>query len=446
MMCYNMNVKLYLAFSILIIAGCAATPKNKDPNHFSHISEGIKERTDYTLRDSPESNQFDFPEWVTLDDGLSQDEAVTLALWNNAQLQVDLATLGFARADLIEAKMIPNPAFSLLFPIGPKALETDLGIPIDVLWQRHHRIAAANLDAQSLAEDLITNGLELIRDVQTTYVGLWLSQKKLELAIEDAQIQDEIIRLTQERFKAGDISGVEAEKIYVDSFESIGNMRSLIKETDVTKQRLNTLLGLIEDNVAYNTETINIPEESTYSIDTLLETAFAARPDLRAAELTIEAAGKKIGWEKSKIYNFIAVIDAKDEGEDSLTIGPGIELDIPIFNQNQGQIARAKAELEQAARKYEALRQNIILQVRQAFTSYVSDYKEFELWNNDIIPYLQKKVEQTTKSFEIGEIPYLTIFEARQSLIEAKLKLVESTAHLLIDAAELNYWVGKKTI
>ena len=445
-MFYNMNVKLYLAFSILIIAGCAVTPENNDPNHFSHISEGIKERTDYILRQSPESNQFEFPEWVTLDDGLTQNEAVGLALWNNAQLQVDLAALGFARADLIEAKMIPNPAFSLLFPIGPKALETDLGIPVDVLWQRPHRIAAAKLDAQSLAEDLITNGLELIRDVQTTYVGLWLFQKKLELAVEDAKIRNEIIKLTQARLKAGDISGVEADKVYIDSLESIGNMRSLLKETDVTKLRLNALLGLSEDNVTYNTETINIPEESTYSIDTLLETAFAARPDLRAAELSIEAAGKKVGWEKSKIYNFIAIIDAKDEGEDSLTVGPGIQLDIPIFNQNQGQIARAKAELEQAARKYEALRQNIILQVRQTFTRYISDYEEYELWNNDIIPSLQEKEKQTTKSYEIGEIPYLTIVEVRQKLIEAKMQLVESAANLLIDAAELNYWVGKKTI
>ena len=445
-MFYNMNVKLYLAFSILIIAGCAVTPENNDPNHFSHISEGIKERTDYTLRQSPESNQFEFPEWVTLDDGLTQNEAVGLALWNNAQLQVDLAALGFARADLIEAKMIPNPAFSLLFPIGPKVLETDLGIPVDVLWQRPYRIAAAKLDAQSLAEDLITNGLELIRDVQTTYVGLWLSQKKLDLAVEDAQIRNEIIRLTQARLKAGDISGIEADKVYIDSLESIGNIRSLLKETDVTKLRLNALLGLSEDNVTYNTETINIPEESTYSIDTLLETAFAARPDLRAAELSIEAAGKKVGWEKSKIYNFIAIIDAKDEGEDSLTVGPGIQLDIPIFNQNQGQIARAKAELEQAARKYEALRQNIILQVRQTFTRYISDYEEYELWNNDIIPSLQEKEKQTTKSYEIGEIPYLTIVEVRQKLIEAKMQLVESAANLLIDAAELNYWVGKKTI
>lgn len=441
-----MKEKLYLIFSILMIAGCTATSKKNNPNLFSDVSEGIKERTDFTLNQVSEPNQMDILEWVALEDGLSKDEAVALALWNNAQFRADLAELGFARADLIEAKMLDNPAFSLLFPVGPKTLETDLGIPIDVLWQRPHRIAVANLDAQSIAEDLITNGLELIRDVQVAYADLWLSQKKLELAKEEVQLKNKITRLTQARLAAGDISGVVADVAYIDSLESTSNMKSLVKETEIIKQQLDTLIGLSENNVTYNTGTINTPEESSDSLDTLIETALAARPDLRATELDIEAAGEQIGLEKSQIYNFIAVIDAKDEGEDFLTVGPGIELDIPIFNRNQGQIAHAEAELEQTTRKYEALRQNIILQVRQAFTRYVSDYEEFELWNDDIIPSLQKKVEQTTELFEIGEIPYLTICEAKQSLIEAKVKLVESSANLLIDAAELNYCVGKRII
>ena len=444
---YNMNGKIHLALSILLIGGCAAHPPNKGTSdNFSYISAGIEERTDYTLRQAFESGQFELPEWVTLNNGLSQDEAVAVALWNNAQFQSDLAALGFARADLIEANMLANPTFSLLFPIGPKALEMDLGIPIDILWQRPHRIAVARLDARSLAENLIKNGLGIIRDVQTTYADLWLSQNKFELALENTQLQIQIAELARARLTKGDISGVIAETAYIDSVQATGNMKRLLKEIDIIRQRLNTLLGLSSDDVTYDTETIDIKEKSTVSIDKLLETALAARPDLRAAELAIEAAGERLGWEKSKIYNFIAIIDAKDEGEDSLTVGPGFDLDIPIFNQNQGQIARAQAELEQATRQYEALRQNIILQVRQAYTRYISVYEEFDLWDSDIIPSLEDKVEQTSKSFEIGEVPYLTVLEAKRRFIEAKLQLTELTANLHRSAAELNYYIGKKTI
>ena len=445
--CKNVMKIIYINMLVFLMAGCAARPADKGaPGDFAYITAGIEERTNYSPRQAQEPGKFELPQWVTLDDGLSQDEAVAVALWNNARFQADLSALDFTRADLVEAKMLPNPTFSLLFPVGPKLLETALSIPAEALWQRPHRIAAAKFDARSVAEDLIENGLGLIRDVQTTYADLWLSQKSFDLAQDDAQLQIQITQLAKARLAAGDISGLTAGSAHTDSLQVVGHMKSLLKEIDVTKQQLNTLLGLSSENVTYDIEMLDMTEKSTVSIDKLLQTALAARPDLRAMELAIEAAGERLGWEKSKIYNFIAIIDAKDEGEDSLTVGPGLEFEIPIFNQNQSQIARAKTELEQASRQYEALRQNIILEVKQAYTRYVSAYEQFDLWNNDIVPSLEQVLEQTSKSFEIGEVPYLTVLEAKRKLIEAKVQLAELTANVHRSAAELNYYVGKKMI
>ena len=157
-----MSRKIYLVLSVFLLVGCSSQSPNKQASYdVSNISEGIRERTDYTLRQVSEPGQFDIPERVTLDDGLSQDEAVALALWNNAQFQTDLAALGFARADLLEANMLSNPVFSVLFPVSPELFEATLDIPIDALWQRPHRVAAAKLDAQKLSENLIKTVLVL---------------------------------------------------------------------------------------------------------------------------------------------------------------------------------------------------------------------------------------------------------------------------------------------
>ena len=71
------------------------------------------------------------PPNVNIADGLTQDEAVAIALWNNPDFQVQLANLGFARADLVEAGLLQNPVLSLLFPLGPKQLEATLRWPIE---------------------------------------------------------------------------------------------------------------------------------------------------------------------------------------------------------------------------------------------------------------------------------------------------------------------------
>ncbi len=104
----------------------------------------------------------DFPAGVRLDDGLIPDEAVALALWNNAAFQVSVSELGFARADLLEAGMLTNPILSLLLPVGPKQLEAALKWPLEVLWQRPKRVAAAQLAADAAAERLVLVGLDPI--------------------------------------------------------------------------------------------------------------------------------------------------------------------------------------------------------------------------------------------------------------------------------------------
>lgn len=182
------------------------------------------------------------------------------------------------------------------------------------------------------------------------------------------------------------------------------------------------------------------------SVGDLLETAFVVRPDLRAAELAIEAAGERLGWEKSKVYNLIAIIDAEDKGADSLSAGPGLAAEIPVFNQGDAKIARAEAELSKVTRQYEAVRQRTILNVRQAHVRYVSAWEEFDLWDSGIVPTLAEAVERAQKSFEVGETTYLAVLEARLKLIDAQMRRAELSASLHRGAAEVNYCVGKRVI
>ena len=437
-----MTKRYSICMLIFLIVGCA-TPSSYDRDH---ISQGIKERSDYELGEAAEPGEFQLPEEVSLDDGLTEDEAVILALWNNAQFQADLASLGFAQADLIEAGMLANPVFSLLFPVGPKQLETSLKIPIDALWQRPHRIAAAQYDAEKLSENLVANGLSLIRDVQTIFAELGLAEEQVRLAKEDVQLREQIAELAQIRLQVGDISELESSIAQVDALRAKDMAKQLSKEEAVLRHRLKAMLGITSDDMPLVLASSSVIQKTETSIEELLETALAARPDLRAAELAIEAAGERVGWEKSKIYKLIGIIDGDDDEEEGFLIGPGLEIEIPILNQNDGKIARAKAELEQSARQYEAVRQDIILQVNEAYTRHVAAHEEHELWHSDIIPSLEKAVGQAQKSFAAGEVSYLLILETERELIAARMRQAELAAEMQRTATQLNYSVGMKVI
>ena len=97
------------------------------------ISSELVERVGTSLPAASAVPAGEFPEQVSLEDGLSEAEAVTVALWNNADFHGDLAQLGLARADLLEAGILPNPVLALVFPGNTKLREGTLAFPVDLL-------------------------------------------------------------------------------------------------------------------------------------------------------------------------------------------------------------------------------------------------------------------------------------------------------------------------
>ena len=57
--------KIVFTFLTLLIAGCAASVPDKNTSYdISYISEGIHERTDYTLKQIKDTNDANFPQSV----------------------------------------------------------------------------------------------------------------------------------------------------------------------------------------------------------------------------------------------------------------------------------------------------------------------------------------------------------------------------------------------
>ena len=136
------------------------------------------------------------PPDVNLADGLTQEEAVAIALWNSPSFQATLADLGVARADLAEAGLLRNPIFSLLFPIGPKQLEFTLQYPFDLLVQRPARVAAAKLNAQAIGERLVWDALSLVAQVRTAHADAVVADRRLTLAAENADLARRLAGIT----------------------------------------------------------------------------------------------------------------------------------------------------------------------------------------------------------------------------------------------------------
>lgn len=368
------------------------------------------------------------PSSVKIDDGLSRDDAVAIALWNNAAFQVSVSQLGFARADLVDAGLIANPVLSLLFPVGPKQLEATLRWPAEMLWERPRRVAAAKLSLAAAAQGLVQSGLDLALAVRVAFADLTLALDRQTLAGEAAAAVQRIDSLTQSRLVAGDIGELDARAARVDAARSAQDAERAVHDVTVARERLRLLVGLAPDDRALDTIEGPVASQRCGGTAELLQGALAARPDLRAAELAVEAAAARLGWERRRILAFTAVLDANGAGVEGFEAGPGIDLGLPIFNRNQAGRLRARSELQRASAAYVQMQQQVSLDVREATTLFDQARQSRLAWQTTLVTPLRANLVDAEESYASGESSYLFVLENTRRLIDARLREREIVA------------------
>ncbi len=383
------------------------------------------------------------PAGVRPDDGVSADEAVAMALWNNAAFQSSVSDLGFARADLQEAGMFTNPVLSLLFPVGPKQLEATLRWPIEVLWERPRRVAAARLALDAAGQRLVQTGLDLVMAVRIAYADASLAADRAPLIREAGSVLARIDTLTQSRLTEGDISELEARTVRIEAARATLDAERAVTDALVARQRLLLLIGQPDDLPAL---ALTAPAELGGACGApadLLREARMARPDVRAAELGVEAAAARLGWERSRILALTAVLDANGQGREGFEMGPGLDLGVPVFNRNQGGRTRAKALLQQATTTYAALQQQVGLDVREGVALLDQAQAALSAWRATIVRPLGANVADAERSFREGETSMLFVLENTRRLIEARVRERELVAEQQRSRARIERAVGR---
>src|SRR5690348_10340542 len=110
-----------------LASGCKHTPHACDR---TCVSARVAERTGYTVNSSPCGAAPVLPCGASLEDGLCEEEAVLVALWNNALFQEQLVDLGVARGDLIQAGLLPNPELLFLSSSVDKPYRYAIDVPL----------------------------------------------------------------------------------------------------------------------------------------------------------------------------------------------------------------------------------------------------------------------------------------------------------------------------
>lgn len=431
-----MTRRLAILIACLSLSGCATTFRDRgwlDRQLEDRIGSGTCGRS----RDA-------LPSDVRLEDGVDEAEVVSVALCRNPALRAELTRIDAALATLDEARRPANPQLSMMGPIGPITAVATLLVPLESLWQMPNRTEAAARDADVAGEAVLMRALDVVRDARLLHVELGLAADRAEVRAELARIAAEIARIASVRAGVGEVSPLEERVLAADARTSAD--ASDLAHTEAVMARARLVATLAVD------DTPGSPLQARFSTDVatppalreLIGFARVARPDARSAELAISAATARAGWERSRIVNLGALVETQWGQPAGPALRLGGRADLPIFNQNQGGIGRAEAEVERATAQHEMVARTVIMEVTLAHARFEQATRSRQRFETEVLPALDAALEMATHGFETGDQPFLIVLDVQRRAGEARLRRAELIAEQRRALAELERAIGAR--
>jgi cobalt-zinc-cadmium efflux system outer membrane protein len=424
-----------MALLACIAVGCASAPC------MDQLAATVESGTGGRLGHRDDAAERGLPPGTPPFDRLTDDDAVAIALWNNKAFHESLATLGFQRADLLQAGQLTNPTLVTLFPAGPKQFQFTALMPIDALWLRPRRVAIAKIDLEAASKQLVASGLDLVRNVRVACIDLQLAEDRVDAASRSAHWQGKLAEVMRSRFEAGDVGATERDHARAGELLATHGLERLQRDRRIARERLGQLLGIGNATTHIAVRLPSISSGPLPAEEELFRRAMATRPELRGNELAMEAAAKRGKLSSAEALLVTPSVDVRGTPTGPQA-GPGLNLTLPLFHRNPGIHARADAVTGQLLRRHLALRDRILLEVREARLRREHALKEWVLVRESMLPDLEAMVRRARLSHEAGDASPVLFMEAERRLADAQALLAEATAEVRRADAELARAVG----
>jgi len=392
---------------------------------------------------------------------ITLDQAIELARQGNPTLLAQRTLISQNKEQEVTANLRPNPTLSSDAQYLPlfspdqwssnyidNTAQFDLGIGylFERGKKRQHRLQAAK-DATSVTESQVLDvERTTIANTAQQFVAALLAKSNLEFAERFLESYQHTVGISQDQHQAGAMSKADLLKI---------QLQTLQFQTDVTSakialvQALNSLRELIGfDAVPRNYDVTGqlAYEPVNLTLDDLRERALRSRPDLQAAQRGITAAQSQIGLAKANAKQDItgtfdySHVNASNNGAFYFSIP------LPIFNRNQGEVARTYYALTQSQFLEKAAEQQVLTDVKNAYETLLNNRDIVQLYDHGYIQQAQQSLDIAQFAYQHGAASLLDFLDAERTYRSTELSYRQALASYMTALEQLRQAVGTREL
>ncbi len=389
------------------------------------------------------------------------EQAIELAKKNNPTLQANRTMISQNKEMEVTANLRPNPVLSwdaLYLPIFQPDLfsanyidntaEFDAGIGylFERGKKRQRRLKAAQ-DATAVTESQVADAERTtVEGAAQQFITALLAKDNLEFAVRLLDSFQHTVGISQEQYKAGGLSKSDLLKI---------QLQTLQFQNDVSAARIAKVqaLGSLRQLMGFDSvpRDFDVAGDLTYRplrlrLEDLQARALQLRPDLQAAQRSIEAARSQIGLAKANAKQDLTFtfdythLNASNLGSFYFSIP------LPIFNRNQGEVARTYFVLTQSQFQEKAAEQQVLTDVRNAYEGLVNSEDVVQLYESGYLQQAQQSLEITQFSYQHGAASLLDFLDAERSYRATELSYRQALATYMSALEQLRQAVGTRDL
>lgn len=434
-----------LLFPLVLLSGCAAS-LDSVPD-INHSAQTIQQRTGL------------LPGWLdttpstAIPENLTSTDAARLALANDPRLRAALHRIASARADLVQAGLLPNPvlALDLGFPIDGSGGATKVGVSLTqqlaAILSRGDRQSAA--DAALREQVLSTSDLALrtVAHARAAHARVLFAQSAIAPMQESVAAAEHAVDTARRRLAAGEDNSLEVNRQRLAFARLSAELLQRQTDLELRKRELLARLGLAANPAELTVS--GAPSDSPSAApmpETESETiadALQYRLDLAAARAAADSARARIGIERKSRFDLSAGPAFERTDDKRKELGPSIQASIPIFDTGDARIAKAHAEAARLALEADEIEQSSIAEARAAYLTAKSARALAARYESEVAALSDTNLALAQRAFTAGQTDLTVLLESRQSAIDARLKLIDLQEKAALADIELRRAIGR---
>src|SRR5277367_1225460 len=392
---------------------------------------------------------------------ISLDDAIQMALRHNHNLLAVRTTIQQSEAEETTANLRPNPVLigdAQFLPIfQPSQFNSDyidntaqFDLGVSYLFERgkkrQHRLQAARDQTAVTRSQVADSERGLAFNVASQFINVELAESTLELATQDLKSFENTVEISKARYNAGDIGEDDLLKM---------KLQMLQFQTDVSAAKLARVQGLsdLRQLLGYESITADYDVAGAFdyqpvkgNLEDFEAMALQNRPDLRAAQQGVAAANSQHELQKAigkrdvtGQINYTHISYSND-----LSLFGQIQL--PIFDRNQGEIARAGYAVTQAQEQERFTNGQVLTDVRDAFENLRSNDQVVGLYRSGYLDEAKDSRDISEYAYRHGAASLLDFLDAERSYRSTQLAYRQALASYLLALEQLRQAIGARSL